>query len=258
MFLTRRSLRTKNNVCPSVCDLESATEAYSGVLEILCWSCLTRVVQIGPSLVTSDLATVCLRVPRSAPGVGAVRHQTAAHAWAENLPVSWKWVHRKPYFTWERKLNFVLFSAPFLTVSREFNTGNYYKIIHRAIVGSAKIGAEKTLRFVCACRIALVRASWNRMTFWTCRILGANIGWFGWWFAESVEAKAAILALPFSWGSLEVIYLFDMLRPSNLVVLMYICTTRLNIQKFCVLPPQCICVFCVDLRTNSDYFTVQQ
>jgi hypothetical protein len=24
-----------------------------------------------------------------------------------------------------------------------------------------------------------------------------------------------------------------------------------------VLPTQCICVFCVDLRTNSDYFTVQ-
>jgi len=26
---------------------------------------------------------------------------------------------------------------------------------------------------------------------------------------------------------------------------------------FCVLPTQCIYVFCVDLRTNSDYFTVQ-
>jgi hypothetical protein len=24
-----------------------------------------------------------------------------------------------------------------------------------------------------------------------------------------------------------------------------------------VVPTQCICVFCVDLRTNSDYFTVQ-
>ena len=30
-----------------------------------------------------------------------------------------------------------------------------------------------------------------------------------------------------------------------------------NIQQFYVLPTQCICVFCVDLRTNSDYFTVQ-
>ena len=32
---------------------------------------------------------------------------------------------------------------------------------------------------------------------------------------------------------------------------------QFNIQQFCVLPTQCICVFCVDLRTNSDYFTVQ-
>ena len=30
-----------------------------------------------------------------------------------------------------------------------------------------------------------------------------------------------------------------------------------NTQQFYVLPTQCICVFCVDLRTNSDYFTVQ-
>jgi hypothetical protein len=29
------------------------------------------------------------------------------------------------------------------------------------------------------------------------------------------------------------------------------------IHKFYVLPTQCIYVFCVDLRTNSDYFTVQ-
>jgi hypothetical protein len=32
-----------------------------------------------------------------------------------------------------------------------------------------------------------------------------------------------------------------------------LCTTRLNVQKFYVVPTQCICVFCVDLRTNSDY-----
>jgi hypothetical protein len=30
-----------------------------------------------------------------------------------------------------------------------------------------------------------------------------------------------------------------------------------HIHEFCVLPTQCINVFCVDLRTNSDYFTVQ-
>ena len=36
-----------------------------------------------------------------------------------------------------------------------------------------------------------------------------------------------------------------------------ICTTRFNIQKFSVLPTQCVYVFCVDLRTNSDYFPTQ-
>ena len=28
-------------------------------------------------------------------------------------------------------------------------------------------------------------------------------------------------------------------------------------NRFCVLPTQCIYVFCVDLRTNSDYFPIQ-
>ena len=30
-----------------------------------------------------------------------------------------------------------------------------------------------------------------------------------------------------------------------------------KLQQFYVLPTQCIYVFCVDLRTNSDYFAVQ-
>ena len=33
---------------------------------------------------------------------------------------------------------------------------------------------------------------------------------------------------------------------------------QFNIQQFYVLPTQCIYVFCVDLRTNSDYFPTQQ
>ena len=33
--------------------------------------------------------------------------------------------------------------------------------------------------------------------------------------------------------------------------------TNFNIKKFYVLPTQCICMFCVDLRTNSDYFFIQ-
>ena len=32
---------------------------------------------------------------------------------------------------------------------------------------------------------------------------------------------------------------------------------KFNIQQFHVLPTQCIYVFCVDLRTNSDYFPIQ-
>jgi len=32
---------------------------------------------------------------------------------------------------------------------------------------------------------------------------------------------------------------------------------QFNITKFYVLPTQCICVFCVALRTNSDYFPIQ-
>jgi hypothetical protein len=34
-------------------------------------------------------------------------------------------------------------------------------------------------------------------------------------------------------------------------------TARFNIHKFYVLPTQCIYVFCVDLRTNSDYFPIE-
>jgi len=36
-----------------------------------------------------------------------------------------------------------------------------------------------------------------------------------------------------------------------------ICTAKFNIQKFYVLPTHCIYAFCVDLRTNSDYFPIQ-
>jgi hypothetical protein len=34
-------------------------------------------------------------------------------------------------------------------------------------------------------------------------------------------------------------------------------TARFNVHKFYVLPTQCVYVFCVDLRTNSDYFPIQ-
>jgi len=34
-------------------------------------------------------------------------------------------------------------------------------------------------------------------------------------------------------------------------------STRFNIQQFFAFPTQCIYVFCVDLRTVSDYFPTQ-
>jgi hypothetical protein len=45
------------------------------------------------------------------------------------------------------------------------------------------------------------------------------------------------------------------LTPRSPVVTL--CTARFNIQQCYVLPTQCIYVFCVDLRTNSDYFPIQ-
>jgi hypothetical protein len=47
----------------------------------------------------------------------------------------------------------------------------------------------------------------------------------------------------------------SMLNPSSLLFIA--CTTKFNIQKSYVLPTQRIYVFCVDLRTNSDYFLIQ-
>jgi hypothetical protein len=36
-----------------------------------------------------------------------------------------------------------------------------------------------------------------------------------------------------------------------------VCTTKISIKQFYVLPTHRIYVFCVDLRTNSDYFPIQ-
>jgi len=35
-------------------------------------------------------------------------------------------------------------------------------------------------------------------------------------------------------------------------------TTSFKLQKFYILPTKCVCVFCTDLTTNSDYFLIQQ
>ena len=45
---------------------------------------------------------------------------------------------------------------------------------------------------------------------------------------------------------------FNPLKPGG-----YYMYHKFNIQQFYVLPTQCIYVFCVDLRTNRDYFPIQ-
>jgi len=36
-----------------------------------------------------------------------------------------------------------------------------------------------------------------------------------------------------------------------------ICTTSFNVENIYVLSTQCICVFCMDLETNTCYFPIQ-
>jgi len=59
----------------------------------------------------------------------------------------------------------------------------------------------------------------------------------------------------FGWSSAIVVGITISLLARH--VLAFICTTRFDIQKFCVLSTHCIYVFCMDLRTSSDYFRTQ-
>jgi hypothetical protein len=36
-----------------------------------------------------------------------------------------------------------------------------------------------------------------------------------------------------------------------------LCTKRINMQKLCFLPTQCVFVFYVDLKNSNDYFLAQ-
>ena len=67
----------------------------------------------------------------------------------------------------------------------------------------------------------------------------------------------------------NVVVCFVCIWEQTAIISLYIIDWRLNIigtecvycavhSTFYVLPTQCDCVFCVDLSTNSDYFTVQQ
>jgi hypothetical protein len=48
---------------------------------------------------------------------------------------------------------------------------------------------------------------------------------------------------------------FKGLNVADLTVTLY--TTRFQIHKFYALPTKCVDVFCMDLRTNSDYSPIQ-
>jgi len=54
------------------------------------------------------------------------------------------------------------------------------------------------------------------------------------------------------YASAVLIYDIIRLKPSG-----HYTYRQFNINKFHVLPTQCIYVFCVDLKTNSDYFSIQ-
>ena len=43
----------------------------------------------------------------------------------------------------------------------------------------------------------------------------------------------------------------------NARILTLVCAAVVTEQCHCVLPTQSFCVFCVDLRTKSDYFPIQ-
>jgi hypothetical protein len=58
-------------------------------------------------------------------------------------------------------------------------------------------------------------------------------------------------------GSSFYLYIFYYFFFNLLGLWSYLNTTCFNIQQFYDLPTQCIYVFCVDLRTNSDYFPIQ-
>jgi hypothetical protein len=48
-----------------------------------------------------------------------------------------------------------------------------------------------------------------------------------------------------------------MIELTTLNQVVTICTARFNIKKLYIAPTECIYVFFTDLKTNSDYFTLQ-
>jgi len=66
--------------------------------------------------------------------------------------------------------------------------------------------------------------------------------------SENIQRLFPYTALT-DWFLLEI---FNPLKPSG-----HYTYPQFNIQQFYVMPTHCIYLFCVDLRTNSDYFPIQ-
>jgi len=73
--------------------------------------------------------------------------------------------------------------------------------------------------------------------------------------AKTKDVTCDYFSLPFSkTATWSAIYWINSLKDSGHYIRVY---RQFNIQQFYVLPTHCIYVFCVDLRTNSDYFPIQ-
>ena len=77
----------------------------------------------------------------------------------------------------------------------------------------------------------------------SCNVAGAGILSY-----NTPTQPAEFTAIP---GTFKQV-LFKPLKPSG-----YSVTTGLSNKKFSVLSTECICEFCVDLRTNTDYIPIQ-
>ena len=75
---------------------------------------------------------------------------------------------------------------------------------------------------------------------------------FFWFTAVTVQVQAQAQVQPFKARITFELNETNLLQPSG-----YYMYRQFNIQQYYVLPTQCIYVFCVDLRTSSDYFPIQ-
>jgi hypothetical protein len=70
---------------------------------------------------------------------------------------------------------------------------------------------------------------------------------------------AAVLGAPYVVNAfkLESLPFCAVVGIENAFLWLLYCIVKFNVQKFHSLPRQCLYVFCVDHRTNRDYFTIQ-